>query len=212
LKDIDEAIDLAESAYYKGDIACATRVLYPIFTPSPNSKYADDDKALEWAYRGRLIPQATFLVEMRHKRDPDRSFGSAVKAFYRSAVYEAWCSPSPYSLGIEVYNFGHFYCPDRDSSVRSVLYRRAAMLGSTSGMWAYARDLPDRDPKKLKYLRMAAEAQKNASSSAQWELGLIYEKGLERNPELAQEWKTKALANGYVQPLPLQPIVEVVRP
>jgi TPR repeat protein len=79
------------------------------------------------------------------------------------------------------------------------LFRRAAALGNNCAIFNYAHNLPDREPKKLRYLRKAVEHE-YPSPDAMWSLGKMYESGrcgLEKNAVLAKEWKDKALAKGF---------------
>jgi TPR repeat protein len=185
MKDIKKAIEWYEKAYYNGESKEVAKSLRIVFAPYSETPVADLEKALEWAYReGNFRFTAFFLDEL-----PDRkSFMSTVKGLYRSEIHRT-------NDNVSFNNLAH----ECKQELQSPLYRRAAVLGCSYGMYLYARDLPDQHPKKLHYIRKSAE-DADPLCNAQWELGEMYETGrcgLEKNPVLAKEWKDKALANGY---------------
>jgi TPR repeat protein len=189
-KDITKALEWYEKAYYNGEMKAAAEALCDIFDPDEESEFADLDKAIEWAFRCRKHNSAGYFLQ---KSDSPGTL-SMIKGLYRSSVHALGDGPSFNNLGTE--------CTEE---FKTVLFRRSALLGCKSGQLHYADFLADNDPNKLKYLLSAAKCKSYPGPNAQWELGVMYEKGrcglqLEKNDVLAKEWKDKALANGYKPP------------
>jgi TPR repeat protein len=181
LKDIDKAIEWYEKAYHNGRCNEASDALAYIF-------YYDIDKAIEWSYRGLEYNRTGVLLCSKDWS----SFKSTFKGCFRSAIYRN-------NIPITYYNLGA-YCL---LELRPALYRRAAVLGASYGMYYYALTLPEDNPKRLKLIRQAAVDTSEVCPAAQCHLGQMYETGscgLEKNVVLAKEWKDKALANGYEPP------------
>jgi TPR repeat protein len=183
MKDLNKSIEWYKKAYYNGSARQAAEALRNVFDPDNKTTVADLDKAIEWSYRERNSHGTAFLIDKR------ACFPSeSIKSLYRSSIH---ASLRPISLQ----NLTHL-C---NRQLKFALFRRAASFGSSYAQFYYSARLPDNNPNKLKYLRMAAEK----NSRAQWELGVMYETGrcgLVKNPILAKEWKDKAIANGYKPP------------
>jgi TPR repeat protein len=189
LKDMDKSIEWYERAYYNGRSNEAAAALRKLFTPSNKSEVADLEKAIEWAYRERNWSSTALFL---NKRPDKRSLKSTIKGLYRADIHREACASSYNNLALKCNN-----------ELEIPLFRRSAVLGNSFGMYYYARDLSDRHPKKLEYIRRSAEDQDNPCPRAQWELGMFYETGrcgLVTNPILAKEWKDNALARGYKPP------------
>jgi TPR repeat protein len=187
LKDLNKSIEWYEKAYYNGKAQYASDALRSIFDPFNKYEVADLEKATEWAHRAGDSFGTGLLVGNRSDRNGLRSL---IKGLYRSAIHETNCGLSYNNLACR--------CA---LEFQPPLFCRAAMLGNFHGMYNFARDLPDQNPKKLQYIRKSAEPTDNPCSVAQWVLGLMYEEGrcgLEKNSVLAKEWKDKAVANGHI--------------
>jgi TPR repeat protein len=174
LKDHSKAIEWYEKAYYNGDAEESLNGLCELFR---------SDKAIEWLYRRRLSSSVGFWIE-KTKTGP--SLVSTIKGLNRFSIHEDGAAVAFHNLATD------------DDQHELVLFRRSALLGYSDGQFRYAELLHDSHPSKLKYLRLAATNPQ--TPEAQWELGMLYETGrcgLEKNAVLANEWKDKALANGY---------------
>jgi TPR repeat protein len=190
MKDMNKAIEWYEKAYYNGNKTAGVEALWRIFDPDKKGICADFDKAIEWAYRAQQHVGVGYFLE---KKPESQNTLSTIKAFYRSSVHDSGVGAAFNNLATK--------CTEE---FKTVLFRRAAVLGHTLGQFQYAQRLPDADPNKLKYLRLAADSSgPYPGPDAQWGIGALYETGrcgLEKNAVLAKEWKDKALANGYKPP------------
>jgi TPR repeat protein len=185
LTDVNKSIEWYEEAYYNG-ASGASAVLRFLYDPHSKTDVSDLENAIEWSYR----EDDTYATSVLLRRHPIyKTFKSTIKALFRSCVYQE-----------RVLAFVNL-AKKCKKEFRPPLYRRAAALGSSRGLFYYARDLPDNHPKKLKLLRRSAED--DGTPAAQWLLGVFYEAGrcgLQKNPIVAKEWKDKAVAGGYKPP------------
>jgi TPR repeat protein len=138
---------------------------------------------LNWSYRAHDHHYTAFLIS----RGPDsESLSSMISGLYRTSIHETNNAKSFYNLA-------------RLEDNPTPLLIRAAFLGSSLAAFQLYQ-LPQSRSKRVHYVRKAAESSTDPCLAAQYELGRCYELGLYRfvkNDELAEEWKNKALAQGF---------------
>jgi TPR repeat protein len=177
-EDVNSAIEWWEKAYYERGSRYACHELATRRVLDPGAEFL-------WAYRGQMYSELASRLELKSE-----DFTTLIFGLRRSAVHVQGFGPSFDSL-TEM-------CDEKD---KWFLQRRSAVADGSSEIFAFALQLPNNDPNRLKFIRIAAEYKGEPSEDAMWELGLLYETGscgLQKNLVLAKEWKDKAMANGYV--------------
>jgi tetratricopeptide (TPR) repeat protein len=150
MKDFDKSIEWFEKAYYNGHKAEAAQSLRRIFSPENKTVASNLEKATEWAYRARDFHFTSFFLE---DHADAKTLVPTIKGLYRTSIHDKLNRLTSAS-----YTNLTNHC---EVELRSPLFRRAALHGCPVAALSYSHRLPEQDPRRVKYIRIAPKGERS---------------------------------------------------